>query len=83
MKNKALKKVGVVTMHKVINYGSFLQAYATQFIIEKLGYECEIIDYEFPNKWHFEKGVIGTSGVKKNISDIVHKLGIKPGHRKK
>lgn len=65
MKNKALKKVGVVTMHKVINYGSFLQAYATQFIIEKLGYECEIIDYEFPNKWHFEKGVIGTSGVKK------------------
>lgn len=83
MKNIALKKVGIITMHKVINYGSFLQAYATQYIVEKLGYECEIIDYRFPNEWHFERGVTGTSGVKKYISNIIHKLGIKSGHRKK
>ncbi len=83
MKNRVLKKVGVVTMHKVINYGSFLQAYATQYIIEKLGYKCEIIDYEFPNEWHFERGVTGARGIKKYVSNIVHKFGIKPGHRKK
>jgi len=50
MDNK--KKVGVLTMHKVLNYGSALQAYATQRIIEELGYECELIDYIYPNKYH-------------------------------
>ncbi|WP_275075572.1 polysaccharide pyruvyl transferase family protein [Providencia rettgeri] len=83
MEKKALAKVGVVTMHKVVNYGSFLQAYATQYVIEKLGYECDIIDYQFPNEWHFERGIIGKRGIKKNISNIVYKLGIRPGHRKK
>lgn len=38
-------KVELITMHRVKNYGSVLQAYATQFALEKLGYEVEIIDY--------------------------------------
>ena len=38
-------KVDVITRHAPANYGSLLQAIATQKIIEKLGYECEIIDY--------------------------------------
>ena len=38
-------KVSVITRHAITNYGSFLQAYATQEIIESLGYKCEIIDY--------------------------------------
>ncbi|WP_272515896.1 MULTISPECIES: polysaccharide pyruvyl transferase family protein [unclassified Providencia] len=83
MEKKALTKVGVVTMHEVVNYGSFLQAYATQYVIEKLGFECDIIDYQFPNEWHIERGIVGARGIKKNISNIVYKLGIKPGHRKK
>ncbi|WP_432700190.1 hypothetical protein ACRUMN_02410 [Kluyvera cryocrescens] len=83
MKNEISRKVGVITMHSVINYGSFLQAYATQTIIEKLGYECEIIDYQFPNDWHFKRGVFGVSGIKSQLLNIIHKVGIKPGHRKK
>lgn len=83
MEKKALATVGVVTMHKIVNYGSFLQAYATQYIIEKLGYECNIIDYQFPNEWHFKRGINQTRGIKKNIANIIHKLGIKPEHRKK
>lgn len=39
-------------MHRVINYGSVLQAYATQYIVEKLGCNAIIIDYLFPNKEH-------------------------------
>lgn len=35
-------------MHKVLNYGSALQAYALQHKISELGYDSEIIDYEFP-----------------------------------
>lgn len=83
MKNKKFKKVGVVTMHNVINYGSFLQAYATQYIIEKLGYKCDIIDYDFPNEWHFKRGVPGSSGMRKYILNLIHKLGFREGYRKK
>lgn len=40
-----LMKVAVITRHAITNYGSLLQAFATQQVIENLGYECEIIDY--------------------------------------
>ena len=45
------KKVELITLHRVPNYGSVLQAYATQKIIEKNGYECEIINY-FPKRMY-------------------------------
>lgn len=45
-------KVGILTMHKVINFGSALQAYATQSVIQKMGYKVELIDYDFPNEIH-------------------------------
>jgi hypothetical protein len=38
-------KVAVITRHAITNYGSLLQAFATQKAIENLGYSCEIIDY--------------------------------------
>lgn len=38
-------KISVVTLHAVVNYGSALQAYATQRIFESLGLEAQIIDY--------------------------------------
>lgn len=46
------KKVGIMTMHKVLNYGSALQAYALQKKVLELGFDCEIIDYIFPNVEH-------------------------------
>lgn len=48
--NKA--KVGLITMHKVLNAGSALQAWALYRKIEQLGYNCEIIDYQYPNQFH-------------------------------
>ena len=38
-------KVSVITRHAITNYGSLLQAYATQIVIENLGHDCEIIDF--------------------------------------
>lgn len=38
-------KIAVITRHAITNYGSLLQAFATQQVIENLGHECEIIDY--------------------------------------
>lgn len=47
-----MKKVGIITMHRVLNYGSSLQAYALYKKIIDLGYDCEIIDYIYPNEYH-------------------------------
>lgn len=38
-------KVAVITRHAITNYGSLLQAFATQYVIEELGHICKIIDY--------------------------------------
>lgn len=40
-----LVKIAVITRHAIVNYGSLLQAFATQKILENLGYTCKIIDY--------------------------------------
>lgn len=40
-----MKRVSVITRHAITNYGSLLQALATQKVIEKMGYECEIVNY--------------------------------------
>lgn len=39
-------KVGIISMQRVVNYGSFLQAYSLKSVIEKLGHEVEFVDYE-------------------------------------
>lgn len=41
------KKVGIITIVKVNNYGAELQAYATQKALQLMGYDAEIIDYLF------------------------------------
>jgi len=40
-------KIGIITMHRVLNYGSALQAFATQWVLKSLGYDSEIVDYEY------------------------------------
>lgn len=47
-------KVQVITRHAVTNYGSILQAIATQKIIEKCNCECEIIDYQREDE-HYQR----------------------------
>lgn len=51
-----ISRVGIITMHRINNYGSVLQTYATQHILNSLGLYCEVIDYVFPNSYHFHKG---------------------------
>ena len=44
-----MKRIGIITIVKVNNYGAELQAYATQRAMQKMGYEAELIDYLFYN----------------------------------
>lgn len=47
-----MKLIGIITIHKINNYGSVFQAYALQKVCEDLGYKVEIIDYNYPNSFH-------------------------------
>lgn len=40
-------KIGIITMHRVQNYGSALQAYALQQKLSQNGYDSTIIDYHY------------------------------------
>lgn len=42
-----MKKVGIITIFKVDNYGAELQAYATQKALQLMGYDAEIINYPY------------------------------------
>lgn len=42
-----MKKVGIMSMQRIRNYGSFMQAYALKKIIESLDNNVEFIDYKF------------------------------------
>lgn len=55
-------KTALITRHAVPNYGSLLQAHATQKAIESLGHECEIINYiRTDEKWYArEYTLLGT-----------------------
>ena len=39
------KKIGVITVHKNVNYGANLQAFASCAYLNKQGYDCRVIDY--------------------------------------
>ena len=47
-----MKTVGIITVHHYGNFGSALQAYASQKVFEKLGYDTYIIDYRSPNAYY-------------------------------
>lgn len=38
-------KIGILTFHRAINYGAFLQAFALKHYLEGLGHHVEIVDY--------------------------------------
>ena len=44
-------KIGILTFHKSINYGSVLQAFALVRTVQAMGHTVEIIDYE-PQDYH-------------------------------
>lgn len=46
--NSKSEKIGILTFHRTENFGSLLQTYGLYRAINKLGYDCEIIDYRCP-----------------------------------
>jgi len=48
------RTVSLITLHRVLNFGSVLQAYALSTTLERMGYSVELIDYWRPHDrvWH-------------------------------
>lgn len=40
-----MAKIGILSMQRIINYGSFLQAYGLKMLLEDLGHTVEFVDY--------------------------------------
>lgn len=74
-----MRKIGLMTFHAAHNYGSVLQAFATQYAMEKLGYPCEIINYRLKNQREFYNNLYSHKFGKKNFLTRLLKL---PEHRK-
>lgn len=65
-------KVGILSMQRICNYGSYLQAYGLKKIIESLGHEVVFVDY------YIEKPLISSaSGYFKYIANYLKKVAIK------
>lgn len=48
--------VGIITTFRQPNWGSVLQAYALEKVIEQMNYDVEVIDYKYPNEFHWQRG---------------------------
>lgn len=65
--------VKVITRHSPSNYGSLLQSIAMVHVIERLGYQCEIIDYQRKDERGL-KGVLTQLNCKGDYGNPLKKL---------
>lgn len=81
---KDKNKVGIVTIHDADNYGSALQAYATQKIISNLGYNAIIVDHicKKISKEYGLKRIFAQKNIKSIIETIVRIITIYPSRIK-
>lgn len=74
------KKVGIITMHRVINYGSALQTYATVKAVEKVGFAPSVINYLYPSNYHLEYAAgdenVDRKSRKEQVKRICRKMGV-------
>ena len=77
------KKAALITIYNVPNYGSVLQTFATIKLLESFGYDIDLINYNYPNEWHFAHGFkrYRKSILKKIIVWFSEKTGLISKHR--
>jgi hypothetical protein len=69
-----MRTAGIVTMPRAISYGAILQSYALHRTIAEMGYECELIDYVYPNEFHFGSSFQARAAWKKRLRSLVRFL---------
>ena len=64
-------KIGILSMQRIANYGSFLQAYGLKSIFEELGCKVQFVDYH-PGKTLISPD--GRDGLRRKISKSIEVL---------
>lgn len=72
-------KVGIITYHAAYNFGSVLQAYATQEIINQLGFSAELINY----RMNEQKNIYTMYRTSKGIKTLIKDLMLLPIHKER
>lgn len=62
-----MRKIGLITFHRVYNYGAVIQAYALQQVLIKEGYDCTIIDFSKKKQRDFTNVISTRNGIKRFI----------------
>ncbi len=62
-----MKTIGIITIHRINNYGSVLQTFALQQKLIDLNCKTFVIDYLFPNDFHKENGRKSSSAKRKSF----------------
>ena len=73
-------KVGILSMQRIFNYGSFLQAYALKKILEELGCNVQFVDY------HIEKCLVDSNkkkGIYRKILKVIEVFKYKAPFKEK
>lgn len=73
-----MKRVALLTIHRIPNCGSLLQTWATIRCVERLGYECTLVDYDYPT-WHHLQVAEGDEHKSENhagLKRLLRKLGL-------
>lgn len=63
-----MKKIGILSMQRITNYGSFLQAYALKMMLKELGHDVQFVDYRIG-----EPLIATDNQIKIGIAGKVHK----------
>ena len=66
-------EIGILTMHRVMNYGSFMQAYALKSVIESFGHHVTFRDFHYGEPRHLGQKVVKSSILGK-IARLPHSL---------
>jgi len=75
---KTGKNVGLLTIHRIHNFGSALQTLATLRLVEAFGFRGKLIDYQYPAAYHeiHASGSENTSALKKIVKKAAAFLGL-------
>lgn len=76
--------IGIITTFRQANFGSVLQAFSLQFVLEKMGYDAKLIDYKYPNIFHYKNGYPRKSfwvTKKYKLRLLLGKMGLKPKNK--
>lgn len=65
------KKIGILTFHRVYNYGAVIQAYALQKVLDNQGYNSEIIDFTQRKQKDYTNIISIRNGIKRYIKTIL------------